>query len=206
MRGKFISFEGGEGSGKSTQTQIICDMLRSDNLEFINTREPGGTKISEKIRELVLDAKNEKMSLETEILLFAASRAQLINEVILPTLNSGKTVICDRYLDSSLVYQGMTCGDNLDIVKCANKYAMDNCMPDITLYFDIDPKLAFERKNGADKNDRMEMKGMEFHQKVRQGFLRLANMYPERIKIIDASKTREEVTAQILEAIRNIGI
>lgn len=206
MKGKFISFEGGEGSGKSTQTQIICDMLRSHNVEFINTREPGGTKISEKIRELVLDAKNEKMSLQTEILLFAASRAQLINEVILPTLDSGKTVICDRYLDSSLVYQGMTCGDNLDNVRWANKYAMDNCMPDITLYFDIDPKLAFERKNGADKNDRMEMKGMEFHQKVREGFLRLANFYPKRIKVIDASKTREEVTAQILEALRNIGI
>lgn len=206
MRGKFISFEGGEGSGKSTQTQIICDMLNSKNIGFITTREPGGTKISERIREVVLDTKMDNMSLETEILLFAASRAQLINELIIPTLDSGKVVICDRYVDSSMVYQGLTCGNNIEKVKWANKYALENCMPDITLYFDIEPEIAFERKNGADKNDRIEMKGMEFHKKVREGFLTLAKMYPERIKVIDASKTIEEVTAQIFEVLKTIGI
>lgn len=206
MKGKFITFEGGEGSGKSTQTQIICELLKDKNIAHVTTREPGGTKISEAIRALVLDAKNDKMSLETEILLFAASRAQLIDEFILPSLDEGKIVICDRYIDSSMVYQGMCNGNNIDKVLSANSYAVNNCMPDLTLYFDIDPELAFSRKNGADVNDRMEMKGMEFHKKVRQGFLNLASMYPERIKVIDASKSIEEVTSQIVDALREKGI
>lgn len=206
MKGKFISFEGGEGSGKSTQTQIICDYFKNHNIDFITTREPGGTSVSERIRSLVLDAKVENMSFETEVLLFAASRVQLINEVLIPSLNEGKTILCDRYLDSSMVYQGLTNGNNLDKVEWANKYALENCMPDCTLYFDIDPVLAFKRKNGADENDRMEMKGIEFHQKVRQGFLTLAKMYPERIKVIDASKNIEEVTNQILTHLSSKGI
>ena len=206
MKGKFITFEGGEGSGKSTQTKLLCDYFKDNNIEYVNTREPGGTLISEKIRELVLDAKMNNMSLETEILLFAASRAQLIDEVIKPSLDSGKVILCDRYIDSSIVYQGMTAGDNIDKVLWANKYAYEYCMPDVTFYFDIDPVLAFERKNGADENDRMEMKGLEFHNKVRDGFLKLSKKYPERIKIIDASKSVEDVTNQIKKILNDMGI
>lgn len=206
MKGKFITFEGGEGSGKSTQAKIVCDMLKSHYVNFIRTREPGGTIISEKIRELVLNKEYDQMTHETEILLFAASRAQLVNEVIKPALEEGKLVVCDRFVDSSFVYQGLTNDDNLDKVIWANKYVMENCMPDVTLYFDIDPEIAFARKNGADKADRIETKGMNFHKKVREGFLKLSKMFPERIKVIDASKSLEEVTAQIFEVLRAMNI
>ena len=205
MKGKFITLEGGEGAGKSTQAQIICEMLRNKKIDYIKTREPGGTTISEKIRGIVLDSKNGNMSLDTEILLFSASRSQLIDEVILPSLNEGKIVICDRYVDSSIVYQGLANENgNMEKVKKANFHAFDSCMPDLTLYFDIDPIDAFKRKNGADENDRIEMKGLEYHKKVRQGFLTLAELYPERIKVIDASKTIDEVTEQIFDNLKSI--
>lgn len=206
MKGIFISLEGGEGSGKSTQTELLINYFMSKNINCITTREPGGTVICEKIRNLVLDAKLNNMSTEAEMLLFAASRIQLINELILPSLNEGKVIICDRFIDSSFVYQGLTNGDKIDDVKIANHFALNKCMPDITIYFDIDPVDAFKRKNGADENDRMEMKGMEFHQKVRKGFLKLAEMFPERIVKIDASKSVQEVHEQILQALKNKGI
>ncbi len=206
MRGWFITFEGGEGSGKSTQLNMLREYLQRANADFVYTREPGGTDVSEKIRNLVLDVNNKSMVDECEALLYSAARAQLVKEFILPAVEGGKLVVCDRYIDSSVVYQGYARGLGVDFVEKINAYAVQNCMPDVTFFLDISPKDAFARKGGADKDDRLEMSGQEFHQKVYEGYLLCAEKYPDRIIRIDSTLSAQEVHDQIIQVLKSKGI
>lgn len=197
MIGKFITVEGTDGSGKSTQLEKLKIYLSSRNIKTLFLREPGGTQISEKIRDMLLDINNSKMAYETEALLYAASRAQLMKEKILPALESGIFVVCDRFVDSSYVYQGYARGLDIGMVKEINKYATFGVMPDITLFFDLSPEKAIERKKEEKKLDRIEQEKIDFHKRVYNGYVELSKKYPERIKRIDASKDIDETFRQV---------
>ena len=193
MTGLFITLEGGDGSGKSFQSKLLYEYLRTKNCDVIMTREPGGTKISEKIREIIINKENEEMFPVTEAFLYAASRAQIVAELIKPALLDGKTVICDRFLDSSIVYQGVARGLGFETVDIINSYATIGLKPDITFLFDIKPEEAFKRKLGVAALDRLESEDMEFHHKVYDGYQELANKYSERIIVVDATAAPEEI-------------
>lgn len=205
MSGKFITFEGCEGSGKTTQQQLLMAELKSRGKDFVFTREPGGNPVSERIRALILDTKTD-MSGECEALLYAASRVQVLKDVIIPSLHSGKTVVCDRYIDSSFAYQGVARGLGEEFIERINSYAIQTCMPDITFFLDIDPVSAFLRKNGADENDRMEQAGIEFHKKVYSGYISAAKKYPDRIVVVDSKRSEAEIHADIMRALEERGI
>ncbi|MCR5035167.1 MAG: dTMP kinase [Clostridia bacterium] len=194
-RGFFITFEGGDGSGKSTQIGILRDRLTEAGYDVILTREPGGTQISEKIRELILDPANSEMDDMTEAMLYAAARAQLVRQLIKPALEEGKVVICDRFVDSSIAYQafGRGLGDAVGVI---NTYAVDDCMPDLTILLRLDPERGSDRIAGR-AHDRIEQASDEFHRKVYEGYLKLEEMYPDRILGIDASGTIEEIAEEI---------
>ena len=204
--GKFITFEGCEGSGKSTQVSLFKEYLESNNIDYIFTREPGGTDISEKIRAIILDVENKAMTDETEALLYAAARAQLIKEKIIPSLESGKLVLCDRYVDPSFAYQSYARGLGLDYVKKVNSYALENCMPDYTVFLNISPTQAFLRKGGVDKDDRLELSGADFHERVYDGYLKLAKEYPERFILIDCSGSKSETHQKIIDELKARGV
>ena len=197
MKGTFISVEGTDGAGKSTQINLIKKYFNDNNIEAVFLREPGGTQIGEKIRSVILDPKNIKMSAKSEALLYAASRAQLAYEVIIPAVKNGKTVVCDRFFDSSIAYQGYGRGLGYDMVFNINKYALDGLEPDITLFFDLPPEKGILRKKEQKSFDRMEMENMDFHNKVYKGYMELCQRFPERIKRIDASLTVEEVFEKV---------
>jgi dTMP kinase len=204
MKGKFITFEGCEGSGKSTHVALFKEYLDRNGIDYIFLREPGGVSISEKIRSIILDVENKEMCDRAEALLYAAARAQLITEKIIPALNEGKLVVVDRYIDSSFAYQGYARGLGIDFVEKINSYAIESCMPDKTVFLDISPKVAFERKGGADKDDRLELSGIEFHERVYEGYKKLALNYPERFISIDPTGTKAETHAKIIESIKDI--
>lgn len=206
MKGKFITFEGCEGVGKSRQLCMLKEYLDKNGVKYYFTREPGGTSVSEQIRKVILDGNNKEMTDECEALLYAAARAQLVKEEILPRLLRGELVICDRYIDSSLAYQGYARGLGKDFVERINAFAIKNATPDITLFLDLAPIDAFKRKGGADSTDRLELSGMEFHNKVYKGYLELAKTYPERIAVIDASGEREETSEKIINVLKEKGI
>ena len=206
MKGKFITFEGCEGVGKSRQIKLLCEYLDKNKIEYFLTREPGGSSVSEQIRKVILDGKNTAMTDECEALLYAASRVQLLDEVIKPRLDNGELIICDRFVDSSLAYQGYARGLGSEFVENINSYAMQNFMPDCTLFLDLTPELAFKRKGGADKGDRVEQSGMEFHNNVYKGYKELAKKYPDRIVEIDASGSKEQTHKKIINALKNKGI
>lgn len=191
--GLFITVEGMDGSGKTTQIGLIVDYLKSKGYEVVLTREPGGTNISEKVRSIVLDPENTEMGILTEMLLYASARAQLVAELIKPSLEKGKIVICDRFVDSSYVYQGIGRGIDTEMVRTVNKIAMDGVFPDITFFFDISPEIALKRRIQATGADRIENEEMDFHWKTYQGYKKLADMHPERIKAIDSDRTVEEI-------------
>lgn len=201
MKGKFITFEGCEGSGKSTQIELFRKYLEKKGIEYLFVREPGGTEISEKIRAIILDVNNKEMCDEAEALLYASARAQLIKEKILPALNSGKLVLCDRYIDSSFAYQAHARGLGIDFISKINSYAIENCMPDKTVFLNISSKDAFMRKGGADKDDRIELSGEDFHQKVYDGYLKVAKMYPERFLLIDCLGEKQQTHKNIVKAL-----
>jgi dTMP kinase len=192
-RGFFITVEGTDGSGKSTQISLMEEYLRSKGHEVVLTREPGGTKINEKIRSVILDPDNEEMGKIAEMLLYASARAQLVYEVIKPALQEGKLVICDRFVDSSYVYQGFGRGLDLKVITEVNRVALDGVVPDLTLFFDISPEIALKRRVEATGADRIEKEKMEFHLKVYKGYQKLAILYPERIKSIDGNRNIEEI-------------
>ena len=192
-RGLFITIEGTDGSGKTTQINLIRQYLVSKGFEVILIREPGGTQISEKIRSILLDNENKKMHKTTEMLLYASARAQLVAEIIEPALNEGKIIICDRFVDSSYAYQGFGRDIGLKEVINANEIAIGNVMPDITFFFDILPEEALDRKNLETDIDRIENEEIGFHQKVYQGYKELALIYPERIVKISANRSVNEV-------------
>ncbi|MFH1359982.1 MAG: dTMP kinase [Candidatus Omnitrophota bacterium] len=182
MKGIFITFEGAEGSGKSTQMELLVRYLRSKKKNVIQIREPGGVVISEKIRTILLDPGNRKMCKASETLLYMAARAQLVEEIILPSLKKGKIVLCDRFLDSTLAYQGYGCGVNLEAIRAIGRFATAQIKPDLTLVFDLSTQEGL-RRVGANK-DRIEQRSFDYHKRVRKGYLQLARKNPKRIKVI----------------------
>ncbi|MCR5185419.1 MAG: dTMP kinase [Bacilli bacterium] len=199
----FITLEGPEGSGKTTAVENAVKRLTEMGYEIVRTREPGGTPISEQIRNVILDKANTSMDGKTEALLYAASRRQHLVEKVWPAIKEGKIVICDRYLDSSLAYQGGARGLGVDEILNINLFATENTWPDLTLLFDLDPQIGLARisKNANREVNRLDLEKLEFHNKVRNTFLELAKRYPDRYVIIDASKTQEEVAKDTLDAI-----
>ena len=196
-KGIFISVEGTDGSGKSTQIKRIEQYLKQKGHDVVLTREPGGTNISEKIRSIILDPENTEMGVVTELLLYAASRAQLMFQVIKPAISEGKIVICDRFIDSSFVYQGFGRGIPMDIVEGVNKVAIEGLFPDITFFFDINPEIALSRRIAATGSDRIEKEKMDFHWRVYGGYRKIASLYPERIKSINANNNIESVFSEM---------
>ena len=203
-RGYFITLEGCEGSGKSTQSERLKEYLTEIGADAVYTREPGGTPIAEKIRSIILDGKNGEMTDETEALLYAAARIQHVKEKILPLVSEGKIVVCDRYIDSSFAYQAYARGLGYDFVANVNSEAMKICMPDLTIFFDISPEAAFRRKGGADKGDRIEQSGMAFHNAVYQGYKALAEKFPNRIVVINSDGDKDEIFSKVKSEINKL--
>ena len=199
----FITLEGPEGSGKTTAVKEAVEKLQAMGYQIVQTREPGGTPIAEQIRNVILDKGNTAMDPRTEALLYAASRRQHLVEKVWPAVKEGKIVICDRYLDSSLAYQGGARDLGVDEILNVNLFATENTWPDLTLLFDIDPKVGLARiASNADREvNRLDLEKLDFHNKVRATFLELAKRYPDRFVIIDASQSREKVASDTLTAI-----
>lgn len=202
----FITFEGGEGAGKSTAIKKIVERLQKEGREIVLTREPGGTPIGEEIRSVILDKKNTDMDVRTEALLYAASRRQHIVQKIIPSLKQGKIVLCDRFLDSSLAYQGYARGIGIDKVYEMNQFATEGVEPDLTLFFDLDPEEGLRRiaANNNREVNRLDVEKLSFHQKVREGFLLLAKKFPHRFVVIDASQNAQKVFEDAYKEIENI--
>ena len=201
---RFITFEGGEGCGKSTVLKAIKERLESEGVSVVLTREPGGTPISEQIRNVILDTGNTAMDGRTEALLYAASRRQHLVEKIWPALQEGKTVLCDRYLDSSLAYQGGARGLGIDEVLSINLFATEGTYPDLTLLFDLEPEQGLARiaANQNREVNRLDLEKLDFHHQVRNNFLALAKRYPDRYVIIDASQPLADVIEDAYKAIK----
>jgi len=202
MRGIFITFEGIEGCGKSSQARLLFDYLKKEGYKVLMTREPGGTVISEAIREILLSNDFTRMHPNTELLLYLASRAQHVSEVIKPALQKGMIVICDRFSDSTFVYQGYVRGIDSRIIEEMNYFATEGISPHITFILDIDPEIGLERARSRNQRqlrmeDRLEKETIEFHQKVREGYLKRAKEYPGRIYIIKSDKEKGEVHEEI---------
>lgn len=199
----FITLEGPEGSGKTTAVEAAVKKLQEMGYEIVRTREPGGTPIAEQIRNVILDKNNTSMDGRTEALLYAASRRQHLVEKVWPALKEGKIVICDRYLDSSLAYQGGARGLGIEEILNVNLFATENTWPDLTLLFDIKPEIGLARISAnADREvNRLDLEKIDFHNKVRESFLYLAKRFPDRYVIIDASQSREQVAKDTMEAI-----
>lgn len=204
-QGWFISLEGVDGSGKSTQIQTTAAWLKEQGYEVLVTREPGGTATAEKIRNLVLDA-DVPLQPRTELLLYLAARAQHVAEVIKPALAAGRIVLCDRFVDSTLVYQGIVRGLDLCRIKELNEFASEELMPALTLLLDADPALLEERRRERGVTDRFEQEGLSFQKKLREGFLFLAEKEPERIRKVDALQAPEQVQAEIRCLLKEAGI
>ena len=204
MAGFFITFEGTEGCGKSTQMQALAARLQEGGSDVLQTREPGGTALGEAIRGLLQhDAAGKGMSPEAELLLFAASRAQLTRECILPALDAGKVVLCDRFMDSTTVYQGVARRIDGEAVARINRFAAGSLRPDMTILIDIEPELGMERVRlrSGNRPDRMEQESMEFFQAVRVGYLQLAKAEPERFFVVDGAQAIGALQEQIREIV-----
>jgi len=196
MRGLFITLEGGDGAGKSTQIRNIERFFEEKGLVVVHTREPGGTPISEKLRDILLDNRNTEMSAVTEMLIYAASRAQNVREFIEPALERGEIVICDRFVDSSIAYQGSGRGLG-SMVNEVNRHATGGLTPDITFWMDIDPEAGKARAAKAGDLDRLELEKMDFHYRVYEGYRSIAEQFPERVKRIDAALSVDEIKSII---------
>lgn len=204
MAGIFISMEGPDGAGKTTQIELLKAYLENKGYEILITREPGGTKISEAIRSIILDRSNVEMDYMTEALLYASARAQLVAEVIKPAIAAGKAVISDRFVDSSAVYQGMARGLGVENVYKINEFAIQNMMPKLTIHLDLPASVGIMRKKNQAELDRMELEKTEFHERVAEGYRQLAKMSPERIYTIDATLPVEEIHKLILSKLEEI--
>jgi dTMP kinase len=199
--GLFITFEGADGSGKTTQIKLLETYLTDKKKNFLLTRDPGGTKLGSKLREILLNYEG-KIAPFCELFLYLADRAQHVDELIVPNLNEGKMVLCDRYIDSTLAYQGYARGLNIDEIINLNNLVTHSLMPDLTLLFDIDTNIAMTRI--GDQKDRLESEAAHFHEKVRNGYLDLAKKNPQRIKIIDATMSIEDINKQVIKLIEDI--
>ncbi len=195
-KGFFITFEGPDGSGKTTQIRLLKDYLTGKGYDVVLTREPGGTEISEKIRSIILDPENKEMDAMTEALLYSASRAQHVAQLIRPSIDAGKIVLSDRFMDSSIAYQGYARGLG-DCVRVINEYAVQGCHPDLTFFMDLTPAEGLARAENRQKLDRLELEALSFHESVYQGYLQLAEIYKNRYVHIDAKLSVEEIAAQI---------
>lgn len=202
MKGSFITFEGCEGVGKTTQVDRLKRYLEKSGQPALFLREPGGTVISEKIREMLLSKENDKMNGKCEALLYSAARAQLLGEVVAPALEKGSIVVCDRFTDSTFAYQGAARGLGVDFIDELNKLTCGDIVPDVTVFLDLHPREAFARKGGADKNDRLESQSIEFHEKVYLGYKEIAARYPERFICVDASKDADGVWEEVIALLR----
>ncbi|MGM9972187.1 MAG: dTMP kinase [Anaeroplasmataceae bacterium] len=196
MKGIFITLEGGEGSGKTTVINNIRDYFINKGRNVITTREPGGIVISEEIRNIILDVKNVSMTKETETLLYAAARMQHLAEKIIPALEKGDVVICDRYIDSSYVYQGIARGVGIKNVEMANHFAL-SYLPDLTIFLDVRPEIGLKRIQNRGALDRLDLEKKEFHDKVYNGYKEIANMFKDRIVTINGENSPEVVLKEI---------
>ncbi len=205
MSGLFITLEGPEGSGKTTAALKIVDTLKTLGYEVVYTREPGGIEIAEQIRQVILDPKNTAMDAKTEALLYAASRRQHLVEKVMPALQTDKIVLCDRFVDSSLVYQGMGRNLGIETVYQMNLFAIEDVMPDLTIFFDVEPTVGLARiaADNTREVNRLDMETIEFHQKVYEGYLEVARHFPNRIQSIDASQNQDTVFEQCLSLIKS---
>lgn len=201
----FISLEGGEGSGKSTILELLAETLTQKGFKVISTREPGGINIAEQIRNVILDKDNTAMDAKTEALLYAAARRQHLVEKVVPELEKGSIVLCDRFIDSSLAYQGYARGLGIDEIYSINKFAIGDNMPSLTLYLDVRPEVGLARieKDGAREVNRLDLESLEFHSKVREGYQELLKRFPERISLINAERDIEDVLDAVLVEVLN---
>lgn len=204
MKGKLITIEGPDGAGKTTQVKKISEYLRTKGFKVLVTREPGGTSLGEKLRKLLLTLEGESPVPEAEALIYAASRAQLVKKVIVPALENGYIVLCDRFVDSSLAYQGWARGLGIKELTDINGWFLKNNWPDLTIILDVDPGQSLKRLRK--EKDRLERENLEFHKKVREGFLKVHSIYPNRTRLVDASNNPEQVFEAILFEIEKSGI
>lgn len=205
-KGHFITVEGIDGVGKSTQAELMEVLLDAAGYAVLRLREPGGVKISEQIRAILLDPANGEMGDVCELLLYEAARAQLVHQVIKPALAAGKTVICDRFYDSTTAYQAFADGLDRNMVSQANELAVDGCRPDLTLVFDLPVEDALRRRSGREAEDRLELKGLEFQERVAAGFRAVAADEPDRVKLIDAGESIAEVFSGVAAELRSAGL
>ncbi|KLV22191.1 thymidylate kinase [Niallia circulans] len=202
-KGIFITLEGPEGAGKTTVIDMLLNYYQEKELQIIKTREPGGIPISEKIRNIILDPKHTEMDARTEALLYAAARRQHLVEKVIPALNDGAIVICDRFIDSSLAYQGHARGIDMDEIWEINQFAIGDTMPELTIYFDLDPRVGLARINNTSDREinRLDLEKIEFHEKVQEGYYKVIERFPERIIKVDASKPLEQVLEDTVDII-----
>jgi dTMP kinase len=209
-KGLFITFEGGEGSGKTTVQQKLLTHLQSKGFASVSTRAPGGTPLGLSIRELLLHQKNQFLSKKAELFLFLADRAQHVAELILPALQEKKIVLCDRFNDSTLAYQGAARYGNLEFIELLCSYVTESLIPDLTFYLDVDPIVGLKRarqaivKQGKADYDRLENEALEFHQRVRESYLHIAQKHPKRFVVIDTHRPIEEVYEIALSSIKHL--
>jgi dTMP kinase len=206
MKGLFITFEGPDGAGKTTIIDILKDYMLRTSVEYLFTREPGGISISEQIRDVILNTKNTSMDNRTEALLYAASRRQHLAEKVMPALSSGRLVFCDRFIDSSLAYQGYARGLGIEEIMKINKFAIEDYMPDLTIYLDIEPEIGLARiAESKDREvNRLDLEKLDFHRRVREGYKMLAAKESHRIREVDASKSPEEVFQEVLVILKEV--
>lgn len=199
LRGQFITFEGPEGAGKTTVIKELSHRLRAEGHKIVLTREPGGIRIAEKIRSIILDNDHQEMDAKTEALLYAAARRQHLVEKVIPALHNGYTVLCDRFVDSSLAYQGYARGLGIDEVWAINAFAIGETMPDLTVFFDIAPEEGLARiaANDQREENRLDNESINFHRNVYEGYQELIRRYPDRIQVTDASLPKEQVTENV---------
>ncbi len=195
----FITFEGPEGAGKTTIIQMIAERLAEKNIDVLATREPGGIEIAEKIRTIILNPAHTAMDERTEALLYAAARSQHYFEKVQPALDAGQLVICDRFIDSTLAYQGYARGIGVDEVLSINEFAIGKKLPDLTILFDLPPEVGLARIHATNKREinRLDVESLPFHQKVREGYLQLVDRYPERIRVVNADQHIEHVVEDV---------
>jgi len=205
--GTFITIEGGEGAGKTTLIARLTERIyRETGMKTVATREPGGIPIAEAIRGIILNRRHTSMDARTEALLYAAARRQHLTEKVMPELARGKVVICDRFVDSSLAYQGYARGLGMTQVWEINRFAIEDCMPRLTIYLDVEPEVGLARiaANAQREVNRLDLEGVAFHRKVREGYLRIAEMFPERFVVLDASASPEPLAEQAWELIAKL--
>ena len=200
-KGSFIVFEGPDGSGKTTVCDIVCQKLKDKGFDIVHTREPGGIDIAEQIRAVILDPKNTAMDSRTEALLYAASRRQHLVEKVLPAISDGKIVICERFVYSSLAYQGKARGIGYEGVKAINDFAIEGCKPNITIYLDVDEKTGQSRINDRGNKDRLDAESINFHHLVNEGYKEIISLYKDNVKIVDATKDIDAVVDNSLAII-----